>query len=239
MRIGIVSDVHGNLAALEAVLSDLRETAPDLILHGGDISHGGSDPAEVVDRIRDLGWPGVYGNAEEMLFAPQSLVNFVDRTPSVQPLLPKIQEMAAWSHDALGAERMQWLRELPMRQVGEGLALLHAGPDDTYVAPGTNATDEDLSSVYGALGECLVVYGHIHQPFVRAIGDLTIANSGAVSQSFDGDRRAAYLLITGGKPEIRRVEYDVQREIQAMLRSGMPHARWVVKILETGRPQMP
>src|SRR5262249_19880489 len=117
MRIAIVSDIHGNLAAFEAVLADLRETAPDLILHGGDISHGGSDPAGVVDRIRDLGWPGVVGNAEEMLFAPQSLLEFVNKTPSVRPLLSKIQDMGAWSYQALGEDRVAWLSRLPMRQI--------------------------------------------------------------------------------------------------------------------------
>ena len=56
MRIAIVSDIHGNQTAFEAVLADLRQTSPDLILHGGDLADGGASPAEIVDRIRDLGW---------------------------------------------------------------------------------------------------------------------------------------------------------------------------------------
>jgi predicted phosphodiesterase len=55
MRIAVVSDIHGNRTAFEAVLADLRQTSPDLILHGGDLPHGGSSPAEIVDQIRDLG----------------------------------------------------------------------------------------------------------------------------------------------------------------------------------------
>lgn len=62
MRIAIVSDIHDNLTAFEAVLADLRAVSPDLILHGGDLVLGGSHPAQVVDCIRDLGWPGVFGN---------------------------------------------------------------------------------------------------------------------------------------------------------------------------------
>ena len=61
MRIAIVSDIHGNLTAFEAVLADVRETSPDLILHGGDLADSGSSPAEIVDQIRDLGWQGVAG----------------------------------------------------------------------------------------------------------------------------------------------------------------------------------
>ena len=72
MRIAIVSDIHGNRTAFEAVLADLQQAAPDLIFHGGDIADGGSSPTEIVDRIRDLGWPGVMGNTDEMLVRPES-----------------------------------------------------------------------------------------------------------------------------------------------------------------------
>jgi predicted phosphodiesterase len=71
VRIAIVSDIHGNRTAFEAVLRDLRETSPDLILHGGDLADGGSSPVEIVDQIRSLGWPGVVGNTDEMLFRPE------------------------------------------------------------------------------------------------------------------------------------------------------------------------
>ena len=68
---------------------------------------------------------------------------------------------------------------------------------------------------------------------------MTVANSGSVGLSYDGDRRAAYLLLDGGKAAIRRVEYDVEREIKALHDGGFPHADWVAKMLESGRPQMP
>src|ERR1039458_968265 len=58
MRIAIVSDIHGNRTAFEAVLADLRQTSPDLILHGGDLADSGASPVEIVDHIRDLGWQG-------------------------------------------------------------------------------------------------------------------------------------------------------------------------------------
>ncbi len=76
MRIAIVSDIHGNRTAFDAVLKDLRETAPDLILHGGDLADMGASPAEIVDRIRDLGWNGVLGNTDEMHARPESLEEF-------------------------------------------------------------------------------------------------------------------------------------------------------------------
>jgi 3',5'-cyclic AMP phosphodiesterase CpdA len=68
MRIAIVSDVHGNLTAFDAVLADIQRRAPDLVLHGGDLALIGAQPAEVIDRVRELGWPGVVGNTDEVLW---------------------------------------------------------------------------------------------------------------------------------------------------------------------------
>ena len=70
MRIAILSDIHGNRTAFEAVLGDLQQTSPDLILHGGDLADAGASPVEIVDRIRDFGWPGVVGNTDELIFVP-------------------------------------------------------------------------------------------------------------------------------------------------------------------------
>src|SRR5712671_1969630 len=106
MRIAIVSDIHGNLTAFEAVLADLRETSPDLILHGGDLADGGPGGAEIVDRIRGLGWPGVVGNTDEMLFRPDSLAEFARHSPQLRTLWTAIEEMAAASRDALGEDRL-------------------------------------------------------------------------------------------------------------------------------------
>ena len=64
MRVAVVSDIHDNLTALDAVIADLRATRPDLVVHGGDLMSGGSRPAEVIDRIREMNWPGVYGNTD-------------------------------------------------------------------------------------------------------------------------------------------------------------------------------
>lgn len=66
-----------------------------------------------------------------------------------------------------------------------------------------------------------------------------VANTGSVSLSYDGDRRAAYLLLDGSQPAIRRVEYDVDKEIQALAACGIPHADWIARTLLSARPQMP
>jgi len=68
---------------------------------------------------------------------------------------------------------------------------------------------------------------------------MIVANTGSVSLSYDGDRRAAYLLLDDSEPVIRRVEYDLDREMKALADSSLPHADWVAKILASARPQMP
>ena len=239
MRIAIVSDIHGNRTAFEAVLADLRETSPDLILHGGDLADGGSSPREIVDRIRELGWQGVVGNTDEMLFRPESLVEFAGPAPKLRSLFTAIGEMAAASREALGEERLAWLGGLPRAQVHGPLALVHAGPDSLWRAPAPEAGDAEVESVYAPLGRPVAVYGHIHRPYIRNIAGLTVVNTGSVGLSYDGDPRAAYLLLDDLTPVIRRVEYDIEKECRLLSRSGLPHAGWAAKMLTSGAFQMP
>ncbi|MFY9527523.1 MAG: metallophosphoesterase family protein [Candidatus Acidiferrales bacterium] len=239
MRIAIVSDIHGNRTAFDAVLADLRQTSPDLILHGGDLADGGASPAEIVDRIRDLGWQGVVGNTDEMLSTPESLKEFANQSPKLQPLFAAIQEMATATCEALEEERLAWLRALPRIQIHAPMVLVHASPESPWRAPMPEASDAELESVYGPLGQPIAVYGHIHRSYIRSVPGMIVANTGSASLSYDGDRRAAYLLLDESKPAIRRVEYDVDRELKALSGCGLPHADWVAKILDSGCFQMP
>ena len=239
MRIAVVSDIHGNLTAFEAVLADLREAAPDLILHGGDLAASGSSPREVVDRIRALGWPGVLGNTDEMLFSPEKLRLFAEQSPRFQPLFPMVEEMAAATRAELGEERLAWLRDLPPVQILEGLGLVHAKPGDLWRAPAPEDTDEELELAYGPLGRPIAVYGHIHRSFVRRTVHMTVANSGSVSLSYDGDPRAAYLVVDESGISVRRVVYDLARELDLLRQSGLPHADWIARTIQSGSIQMP
>jgi predicted phosphodiesterase len=243
MRIAIVSDIHGNRTAFDAVLADLRQTSPDLILHGGDLADGGSSPAEIVDRVRGLGWQGVVGNTDEMLFRPASLAEFAAKLPQLQSMFAVIEEMAAATREALGEERLAWLRELPRMQIRGPMALVHASPETAWRAPMPEAGDAELESVYSPLGQPIAVYGHIHRAYTRSVSEMTVINTGSVSLSHDGDRRAAYLLLDdvldNARTEIRRVEYAVDREIKALAICGLPHTDWIARILASARPQMP
>ena len=139
MRIAMVSDIHGNLTAFEAVLADLRETSPDLILHGGDLAHGGASPAEIVDRIRELAWPGVLGNTDEMLFRPESLQEFASQSLKLQPTFAKmfamIEEMATEKDFQI------WCEVVNDGEDGAGIVI-----EDGHVKGQTLAAAEELET---------------------------------------------------------------------------------------------
>jgi len=234
MRIAVVSDVHCNLSALEAILRDLKRTAPDIVVSGGDLVSSGSSPAEVIDRIRELGWPGVVGNTDEMLWRPELVEATLNAPHFARMKAAVLTHIIPSVRAAIGDERLAWLRALPCSWSDHDLSVVHAAPGDPWQSPGVKASDEELLRVYGSLGTTRVVYGHIHHPFVRPVGHLTVANSGAASLSYDGDPRASYALVDDDRIEIRRIEYDIDEEIGRLRAAHDPYAEWMAQMLRAG-----
>ena len=234
MRIAVVSDIHGNLTALEAVIADLKGVGTDLIIHGGDLVGGGSSPAEVIDRVRELKWPGVFGNADEMLWRPDRVEKMLPG-----PHLQLVRDLLV-SHtipatlEAIGGERLTWLQSFSDWWVSDTLAVVHASPGDAWRSPTAKASDGELERIYSPLASPRVVYGHIHHAYVRRLPSFTLVNSGSVSLSYDGDPRAAYALIDDERVEIRRVSYDVEEEVARLSVLGDPFAASTIASLRTG-----
>jgi len=136
------------------------------------------------------------GNTDEMLHRSEFLPEFSAPHLELAPMFAKVAEMAAWTRTQLGSDRLEWLRAQPGIEHQEDLALVRASPGDIWRAPRQDAADAALFATYGPLSRPVVVYGHIHVPFVRKLGGLTVANSGSVGQSHDGDPRA----LAGGPP---------------------------------------
>jgi len=235
MRIAVLSDVHGNRRAFDAVLKDLDRVSPDLVIHGGDLAANGAHPAEVIDQIRCKGWRGVRGNTDEMLWAPECLPQLAGRYPKLASILHAFEEMIPATRAAIGEQRLRWLETLPHRHSVEGIAVIHASPDNLWRAPSDKASDEELKIAYASLECPIVIYGHIHRPYIRHLDSITVANTGSVSLSYDGDPRASYVVVDGRKITIRRVDYDRESEANELLNSGLPHAKWLSHILRVGR----
>ena len=234
MRVAIISDVHGNLTALEAVMEDLRQQKPDIIFHGGDLAASGCNPAEVIDLIADAGWSGVVGNTDEMLWDDTGLRAMEASAPKLKPLLATLEQFANTTRKMIGDQRLQWLRQLPPDLRHDNLILMHASPGNVWRAPMDTADDQAFIDVYSGLNAGIVVYCHIHRPFVREVGEVTICNCGSVGSPYDGDPRASYLLVDDGKPTIRRVEYDVEKEVGRLLASDHPHKEWIAALRRSG-----
>jgi len=236
MRIAIVSDIHANLTALEAVVADLKQQRPDLVVQGGDLISGGSRPAEVIDRVRDLNWPGVYGNTDEMVWAPDRLETALQAPAFERMREALLTEIIPATRAAIGETRLAWLQALPLEYRAADLAVVHASPGDVWRSPAANATDGELDQAYRRLGCGRAVFGHIHQSFVRRLPALTVVNAGSVSLSYDGDPRAAYAIVEDDTVVIRRVEYDVEEEIACLVAARDPYAQWTAQVLRAARP---
>jgi putative phosphoesterase len=236
LSLAIVSDIHGNLTALEAVVADIERRGPDRVLQGGDLALAGCQAAGVIDRVRELGWAGIVGNTDELLWRPEERIVQERNAPKLRDLLRVLfEDYAPATRELIRDERIEWLRRLPAVHREDGLVLLHASPEDLWRAPLPDAEDSVLVATYESCRAKTVVYGHIHRPYVRRVGALTVANSGSVGSPFDGDPRASYLLVDGSELEVVRVEYDIEREISLLLRSGYPDAQRLAETRRTGQ----
>lgn len=240
MRLAVVSDIHGNLSALEAVADSLANDHPDLVVHAGDLVVTGPRPAAVVNRIRTLGWMGVVGNTDEMLWNDAARVAQFQRAPKIRDWLAVLFDtLAPWAKDRLSIEDLNWMRTLARVQRIGRIVVMHASPHDLWRAPMPDASDSEFSTIYGKLDADILVYGHVHRPFVRSLGALTVVNCGSVALPYDGDWRPSYALIENGAAHIRRVEYDLDGEQRAIRDSGFPLAEWLTVVQRQGKFSRP
>jgi putative phosphoesterase len=235
MRIAILADIHGNLTALDAVLADLRQQKPDVIYHGGDLAFGGCNPSEVIDCIVQEGWKGVLGNTDEMLWDSSAWPALEASAPQLKSLFKVLFDSSGLAtKKMIGPSRLAWLRALPKDLRHENLALTHASRGNLWRAPMETADDAELEKTYKPMNAAVVVYCHIHKPFVRKVGSMTVCNTGSVGSPYDDDPRASYLMIDNGKQATRRVAYDVEKEIGRLLASDYPYKEWIAEMRRKG-----
>jgi predicted phosphodiesterase len=224
LRIALISDPHGDLVALLATISDIeRQTGLDEVLVGGDLAQGGPEPAEVVDEIRRRGWPTVRGNSDDFL------AQVADGSLRASGLPEPVITGAKWSAGRLGADRIDYLRSLPIaieRNVDRlgRMVLVHATPwsNEEVVLPDAEpAIAERMVSEAGAR---VVAYGHIHTPYQRRVGDSVLLSVGAIAGSNDADSRPAYTIVELGATvavEVRRVDCPPAARLAAYEKSGV------------------
>lgn len=220
MRIAVLADIHGNLMALDAVMTDLERQAPDAVWCGGDLGWGGPWASECIERVREAGWPCVKGNTDIWITGdPQTIED-----ESQRRLFCEIAEIHAISDDDV-----DWLANLPLGHAAAGsILLIHGSPQSPFEAPGPDSPASEFK-IYEDQAQ-LVVFGHVHHAFMRRLaGGTLVANSGAVGMPND-DETACYLLIDRDGVDIslrhRRVAYDRRATLAQLRRSPEPLRSW-------------
>jgi putative phosphoesterase len=243
-RIAVLSDVHGNLAALEAVTKEIRRGKPDAVLVAGDLVLNGPDPNGCVDALRVLESEGaliVSGNTDIAV----GDFDYGAAFPQYQDGVPETVSVAAeWAHDELGDDQLEWLRRLPaerrLRTADDTLVLVvHASPGSQ-----TRGFDQSLDANIiferaSATDARVICVGHTHIPEVRDLGWKVIVNDGSCGYVFDGDPTASWTLIDvdegGVTAEIRRTEFDAVTVANAISARGLPGDVYRAATVRTGR----
>jgi putative phosphoesterase len=208
MRLGVLSDVHGNRVALDAVLEAMP--AVDRLVCAGDVVGYNPWPAECVAALRDRAVPTVMGNHDRAVVSDAAFgFNSMARAG------------VAYARDHLDDAAMGWLADLPdERTLLDGrVKLVHGHPDDPdrYTYPAEFAPD--LLD-----GEDLLVMGHTHVQHHAVFEEGIVLNPGSVGQPRDGDPKAAYAVVDLDEREVTegRVGYEVDRVVEAIEAAGLP-----------------
>jgi putative phosphoesterase len=214
MRIGIVSDIHSNLFALEVVLEKLGEMSLDMLVCAGDVVGYGAHPNECCRKLADAADVVVEGNHDAAVLSGETA-----------RMNPYAAAASLWTRDRLEPGSRSFLESLSSshsHDTGNGRLSMFHGSDrerDEYVYE-----EEVVEDILQRCDSAFVVLGHTHVPYVRAFQDGIVVNPGAVGQPRDGDPRASFALMdTEARTcDIMREEYPVDEASEAILKAGLP-----------------
>jgi predicted phosphodiesterase len=237
MRYALISDVHANLPALEAVLADIA-AQPDVAgtFHLGDLVGYAPWPDETVALIERSGIPGVAGNYDSTVATDYRHCGCRYEDPAQEALS---HVSYAWTRAHVSPQTKRFLGALPFRvdvrpdgghEAGPRLVLVHGTPTLNTLYWTEDRGDEfclKMAGLAGLRAGDVIAFGHTHKPWHREIEGIHFVNTGSVGRPKDGDWRAGYVMlgIGGGADvafEVRRVEYDLERAIEGIRASELP-----------------
>jgi predicted phosphodiesterase len=247
MQIALLSDVHANLHALDAVLTDIA-SHPEIAAtyHLGDLVGYQAHPNEVITRLAERGVMGVSGNYDSTVAHRYKHCGCRADTPEQEALA---HESFAWTLATVTEASRAALAALPFRlelkplgghTAGPTLHLMHATPTNNLVYVTAARSDDFLRKMgeqSGATSGDVVAFGHTHKPWQRVVDGVLYVNTGSVGRPKDGDPRAGWTLLRiseqGPSATQRRVTYDVAGACAALKAAGLPEA--FAETLRTGR----
>jgi predicted phosphodiesterase len=238
MRYALISDIHANVPALEAVLRDIasRGAAVDATYHLGDLVGYAPWPDETVALLREAAVPGVSGNYDSTVAAGYVHCGCKYEDPHQEALA---HASYAWTLDHASPVTKAYLATLPFRLdlrpfgghlSGPTVTLVHGTPTLNTVYWTEDRSDgfcAKMAQLAGARAGDVIAFGHTHKPWHRVVEEVHFINTGSVGRPKDGDWRAGYVLLDVGdgsvNVEFARVEYDLERAVRGVLASELPH----------------
>jgi putative phosphoesterase len=235
VRLAVISDIHGNCVALDAVLDDLRLSRYDRLVCLGDAVQGGTQPAAVVARLRELDCPVVMGNADAWLL-------YGDAADIKEPTTERQRAIREWSLAQLSAEDLAFMKgfqprfEIPVSD-DRSLLCFHGSPNsyDDLIFPET--PEDEVRVMLGDWQHCFLTGGHTHLQQIRRLDDTLFFNPGSVGvaynrhqpeEAFKFDPWAEYAIfeldLARLHLEFRRVPFDIATLIEITVASGQPDA---------------
>jgi predicted phosphodiesterase len=236
MRYALISDIHANLPALEAVLADIA-TRPsiDAIYHLGDLVGYAPWPNETVALLRERGVPGIAGNYDSTVATGYKHCGCKYEDPRQEELS---HLSYGWTREHVSAETKRFLGALPFRldvrpsgghQAGPTMILVHGTPTLNTLYWTEGRPDSFCSKMAGKAGARagdVICFGHTHKPWYGEVEGIHFVNTGSVGRPKDGDWRAGYVVLEvgEGEPQVEfvRVEYDLERAMEGIRRSELP-----------------
>lgn len=235
MRYALISDIHANIHALDAVLADIASRNTDATYHLGDLVGYSANPNEVVSRLRERGIAGIAGNYDSTVAANYKHCGCRYEDARQEELSHVSYE---FTRHVVTPATKQYLGELPFSMdlrplgghaSGPRVVLVHGTPVLNTVYWTANRSDDFCLKMAAAAGleeGDVIAFGHTHLPWHRMIKGIHFLNTGSVGRPKDGDWRAGYVLLTVGdglaEVEFVRVEYDVEAAAAAVRAAGLP-----------------
>ena len=226
MKIAVLSDIHSNSAALQAVSEHIEAWQPDQVVVAGDLVNRGPRPLEclqfVQEKVKTRGWLTLIGNHEEYVIGHATAGQ-----PHEGPQF-EIKRSSYWTFQQLGGD-VSALAAMPFKQIlaapdGSEVRLTHASMRGTRVGIYSFTPDRLLRELIGPPLPPLFCVGHTHMPWVRRLNGALVVNAGSAGLPFDGDTRVSYAQLTWSKGEwqgsIVRLEYDRQQAERDFADSG-------------------
>ncbi len=238
MRVAVLSDIHANLHALEAVLADADAQGVDGVYCLGDLVGYGAFPNEVIALVRERGIPTVMGNYDEGVGFDKEECGCAYREEESR----RLGDLSLrWTQARVTPENKAFLRGLAanIRFAAEGrrVLLVHGSPRKINEYFYEDRPQASFARLAGSIEADALVMGHTHLPYTKEVAGVLFVNDGSVGKPKDGDVRACYALLevgpTGVTATFRRVAYDVAAAAAAVRASGLPPR--FAELLETAR----